>query len=110
LEAYWPSIDPLDGDGQFCDQGDSYRPAIFYGNDSQRMAAETSKELVAEAHGLNGIGVAIEELNSFYPAEDYHQDYYEKNPIRYNYYRWGCGRDARLEEVWGDTKRLSLFD
>jgi len=110
LEAYWPSIDPLDGDGQFCDQGESYRPAIFYGNDAQRMAAETSKALVAEAYGLNNIGVSIEELSSFYPAEDYHQDYYEKNPIRYNYYRWGCGRDARLKEVWGETKRLSLFD
>lgn len=74
------------------------------------MAAETSQGLVAEVYEINGIAVAIEELTSFYPAEDYHQDYYEKNPIRYNYYRWGCGRDARLKEVWGEIKRLSLFD
>jgi peptide-methionine (S)-S-oxide reductase len=110
LEVYWPSIDPLDGLGQFCDKGDSYRPAIFYGDDAQRAAAEQSEQLVADAFELDGIAVAIEALTNFYPAEDYHQDYYEKNPIRYNYYRWGCGRDARLEEVWGDTKRASLFD
>ena len=110
LEVYWPSIDPLDGEGQFCDKGDSYRPAIFYEGDAQRAAAEASEQLVADAFELEGIAVAIEPLTNFYPAEDYHQDYYEKNPIRYTYYRWGCGRDARLEEVWGETQHLSLFD
>lgn len=110
LEIYWPNIDPLDGDGQFCDQGDSYRPAIFYEDEAQRAAAEASKRIVSDAYDLDGVAVPVEELTSFYPAEDYHQDYYQKNPIRYTYYRWGCGRDTRLNELWGDTERLSIFD
>ena len=110
LEIYWPNVDPLDGDGQFCDQGDSYRPAIFYADEAQRVAAEASKRIVSDAYELDGSAVSIEELTSFYPAEDYHQNYYQMNPIRYNYYRWGCGRDARLNELWGDTERANLFN
>ncbi len=110
LEIYWPNIDPLDGDGQFCDQGDSYRPAIFYEDETQREAAEASKRRVADEYELDGIATSIEKLTSFYPAEDYHQNYYQKNPFRYNYYRWACGRDARLKELWGSNERLSLFN
>jgi peptide-methionine (S)-S-oxide reductase len=110
LEIYLPNIDPLDGDGQFCDQGDSYRPAIFYGEQAQRAAAETSKRIVSEAYDLDDIAVSIEELTSFYPAEYYHQNYYQMNPIRYTYYRWGCGRDARLNELWDGAERVDIFD
>lgn len=109
LEIYWPNSDPLDGGGQFCDRGDSYRPAIFYSDDRQRHAAEASQARIEQEYGLDGIETSIEELRVFYPAEDYHQDYYEKNPIRYNYYHWACGRGARLEEIWGERERLSLF-
>lgn len=104
LDVYWPETDPTDADGQFCDRGDSYRPAIFYHDEEQKRLAEASKEELQRNKPFAGpVTTGIEPLNeSFYPAEDYHQNYYEKNPVRYKFYRYGCGRDARLQELWGD--------
>lgn len=103
LEVYWPETDPTDPDGQFCDQGDSYRPVIFYHNEEQKRLAEASKANLQEIKPFDEpVITTIEPLNgNFYPAEDYHQNYYEKNSLRYKFYRYGCGRDARLEELWG---------
>ena len=101
LTVYWRNIDPLDGDGQFCDQGASYRPKLFVRTAAQRRQAEASKAAVAQRFD-ESLQVPIEALNdTFYPAEDYHQDYYKKNPGRYQRYRQGCRRDARLKELWG---------
>lgn len=100
LGTYWQQVDPFDNGGQFCDRGDSYRPAIFVANASERAQAEASKQALATQFG-RPIRVAILEAAPFYAAEEYHQDYYSKNPIRYNFYRNSCGRDARLEQVWG---------
>ena len=102
LEHFWKSIDPTDGDGQFCDRGQQYRSEIFYHDEEQRQAAAKSLQALDKSGEL-GIPVAtkITAASIFYPAEDYHQDYYLKNPIRYKYYRWGCGREKRLEELWG---------
>jgi peptide-methionine (S)-S-oxide reductase len=103
LEVFWRNIDPYQADGQFCDRGPMYRSAIFVADEQQRRLAETSLEqIVALAPDDGPIDTRILDFEAFYPAEDYHQDYYEKNPIRYNYYRWRCGRDERLEELWGD--------
>jgi peptide-methionine (S)-S-oxide reductase len=103
LEVFWHNVDPLDAGGQFCDRGNQYRTAIFYHNENQRELAEASKRALQASGELPGpIVTEIVEAGTFYPAEDYHQDYYEKNPIRYKYYRWRCGRDARLEELWGE--------
>ena len=101
LWVYWRNVDPLDGRGQFCDRGSSYRPAIFYRTDEQRQLAERSRRRVEQALGAS-VEVEIEPLETFYPAEEYHQDYYKENKIRYWYYRTACGRDARLREVWGE--------
>ena len=101
LDVYWRNVDPFDGAGQFCDRGPSYRPEIFYHDDAQKAAALASKAELDERFEQE-IAVEITEAGEFYPAEDYHQNYYEKNPIRYKYYRWNCGRDDRLQEVWGD--------
>jgi peptide-methionine (S)-S-oxide reductase len=101
LYVYWRNIDPFDLDGQFCDQGHSYRPVIFYTTDEQHELALASADRVAGILG-KPVNVEIRELNAFYPAEDYHQDYYIRNPIRYRYYRARCGRDRRLDTVWGD--------
>lgn len=100
LGTYWRNVDPVDGGGQFCDRGATYRPAIFVANAQERAGAEASKQSIARSLGKN-IAVEIIDAAPFYPAEAYHQDYYKKNPIRYNYYRTSCGRDARLREVWG---------
>lgn len=103
LETYWRNVDPYDGEGQFCDRGDSYRPAIFYHGEAQEEAANASKQRLEDsARTEEPIAVQVVEAGDFYRAEEYHQDYYEKNPVRYKFYRWNCGRDARLEEVWGD--------
>ena len=98
LDYYFRHIDPTDGGGQFCDRGPAYRPAVFVGNEAERKVAEAKKAEVA--HLLNQ-KVAVEVLNAqtFWPAEDYHQDYASKNPIRYKYYRWNCGRDQRVEAL-----------
>jgi peptide-methionine (S)-S-oxide reductase len=102
LEAYWPSIDPLNAEGQFCDTGSQYRSAIFYNSPEQQQLAQASKAALAASGRLPApIATQILPATTFYPAEDYHQDYHSKNPLRYNYYRRGCGRDARLEVLWG---------
>ena len=107
LEVYWKNVDPLDGGGQFCDRGPEYRPAIFVHDDEQRRAAEASKAaLAASGRFKEPIAVAVEPAREFWVAEDYHQDYYLKNPVKYRYYRWGCGRDARLEERWGKSEAM----
>ena len=101
LEVYWPNVDPFDSSGQFCDKGDQYRSAIFYGNEKEKELAEASKKQMAAKLG-KPIETQILPASQFYPAEDYHQDYYKKNPLKYKFYRYGCGRDARLAAVWGD--------
>jgi peptide-methionine (S)-S-oxide reductase len=101
LRTFWRTVDPTDEGGQFCDRGQSYLTAVFVANEEQRAAAEASKAEAEEALGQE-IVTPILDLAEFWPAEDYHQDYYHKNPQRYNYYRWGCGRNARVEELWGD--------
>jgi peptide-methionine (S)-S-oxide reductase len=94
-------IDPLDTEGQFCDKGESYKTAIFVARDSERKTAEAE---LAEAAQLlkQPVAVKVREASTFWPAEDYHQDYYKKNPVRYKYYRTACGRDGRVKEVWGE--------
>jgi len=102
LAAYWLTIDPLTPNRQFCDGGPQYRSAIFYHDNNQKKQAEASKvKLAASDRFSQPIVTEILPATEFYPAEEYHQNYYIKNPIRYAYYRSGCGRDGRLEEVWG---------
>ena len=100
LDAYWHDIDPLVKDRQFCDVGNEYRTAIFVHDAEQRRLAEESKKRV-EAQLKAPVYTEIVAASAFYPAEEYHQDYYLKNPVRYKYYRWSCGRDQRLEQIWG---------
>jgi len=102
LAAFWPTIDPLTADGQFCDMGAQYRSAIFVLDEAQREQAEASRAAL-ENSGRFEQPIVTEILSSteFYPAEEYHQDYYLKNPIRYRYYRSSCGRDQRLAKLWG---------
>lgn len=104
LEVFWKNIDPFDGKGQFCDKGPQYQSGIFALNDVQKAAAEKSVAEKSTALKNKKQPIATRVLPSavFYPAEDYHQDYYKKNPIRYKYYRTSCGRDRRLKEVWGE--------
>ena len=99
LNEFWHNIDPLDAKGQFCDKGLQYQSVIFYSTPQQKEAAMASKEML-EKSGVGSIATLILPAKAFYPAEAYHQDYYKKNPIRYQYYRYTCGRDARLKEVW----------
>jgi peptide-methionine (S)-S-oxide reductase len=102
LEVFWRNVDPLDPGGQFCDRGDSYRTGILVHDEEQRRLAEQSKQALADSGRFERpIVTEITKAGRFYPAEDYHQDYYVKNPIRYKYYRWNCGRDQRLEQLWG---------
>jgi peptide-methionine (S)-S-oxide reductase len=105
LDYYWVNIDPFDDGGQFCDRGHSYLAAIFVANDKERELAEQSKQKVAAMFPGKTVVTPILERGTFYPIkgdESYHQDFYKKSPFRYKYYRWGCGRDQRLEEIWGD--------
>jgi len=104
LDFYWHSADPTRNDGQFCDKGSQYRPVIFYHNENQKEWAEKSKKKLIEANQIRPILVEILPVKIFYPAEEYHQDYYKKNPLRYKFYRYNCGRDARLKEIWGTPK------
>lgn len=105
LDVYWRNVDPLDGGGQFCDRGDQYRPAIFYHTEEQKRLAEESKAALAKSGRFKQpIVVEITAASTFTPAEDYHQNYYQRNPIQYFIYRHGCGRDARLEALWGKPK------
>lgn len=102
LKVFWRNIDPLAVDRQFCDEGAQYRSAIFYLNEKQQRLAEASKrELEDSGRFERTIVTEITAAGTFYPAENYHQDYYEKNPLRYKFYRFSCGRDGRLEELWG---------
>jgi peptide-methionine (S)-S-oxide reductase len=104
LKVFWHNIDPTVRNRQFCDVGTQYRSAIFCHDDEQRMEAERSRMALEGLKKLPGpIVTEIVPAGVFHPAEDYHQDYYRKNPIRYKYYRWGCGRDARLKELWGTS-------
>jgi peptide-methionine (S)-S-oxide reductase len=103
LEVFWVNIDPTVVNRQFCDTGTQYRTAIFYHSEAQRQAAQASKAAIEKSKPFkSAIVTPIEMAGTFYPAEEYHQDYYLKNPVRYSLYRKGCGRDARLKELWGD--------
>ena len=103
LDVYWHNVDPTVKDRQFCDSGSQYRTAIFYHDQAQRQAAEASKAALEKSKPFREpIVTQIVMAGPFYPAEDYHQDYYKKNPVRYQIYRTGCGRDARLKDLWGD--------
>lgn len=105
LNHYWVNIDPFDAKGQFCDKGPSYRSAIFVANEQQRKLAQKSKQAVISEFTKQTVVTPILDVKNFYPIkgkESYHQDYYKNNPIRYNTYRWRCGRDSRLEDIWGD--------
>ena len=103
LEVFWVNVDPTVRDRQFCDSGTQYRTAVFYHNEEQRKAAEASKAALEKSKPFKeAIVTPVEMAGPFHPAEDYHQDYYTKNPTRYQFYRSGCGRDARLKSLWGD--------
>ncbi len=102
LEVFWRNIDPTTADRQFCDRGSQYRTGIFYHDDEQKRLAEASKtSLERDKPFAEPVVTEVVPAGTFYPAEDYHQDYYVKNPLRYKFYRFNCGRDARLQELWG---------
>ncbi len=103
LRYYLRNIDPFDGEGQFCDRGDSYKPVIFIGNGDQKEFATESIQLAAKELGqpIERLKIEVLPLTKFWLAEDYHQDFAERNALKYNFYRYSCGRDARLKEVWG---------
>jgi peptide-methionine (S)-S-oxide reductase len=101
LDVFWHNIDPLDNGGQFCDKGPQYRSAIFYHDDTQQKLAEESKTAVEKK--LGRVATDILPASNFWQAEEYHQHYYKKNPIRYHFYRFNCGRDQRLKAVWGSA-------
>ncbi len=101
LDVYWHNVDPTVADRQFCDWGKQYRPEIFYHDEEQKRLAEASKKEVEKKFGE--VAVKITPATTFYPAEEYHQDYYSKSPDDYYSYRKGCGRDKRLKELWGDS-------
>lgn len=109
LQSFWRQVDPTDNGGQFVDRGRHYRTLIFYHTDQQRLIAEQSKQALDKS-GRYGKSVMTEivKFDSFYVAEDYHQNYYKENPIRYNYYRYNSGRDQFLEEIWGDDLHLEI--
>ena len=103
LHIFWRSVDPTDAGGQFCDRGESYQSAIFAGTEEERRLARASKDALERSGVLEGTVVTpIEPAGEFYPAEEYHQDYYKKNPARYRFYRFACRRDARVQQIWGD--------
>jgi peptide-methionine (S)-S-oxide reductase len=104
LTVFWHNIDPTVKDRQFCDSGDQYRSAIFYTTEEQqRSALQSKKDLEKNKPFREPIVTEISQAGDFYPAEEYHQGYYKKNPLRYKYYRNGCGRDQRLKELWGSA-------
>jgi peptide-methionine (S)-S-oxide reductase len=105
LEVFWHNIDPLTSNAQFCDRGTQYRAGIFYHDATQKQLAEAAKQaLEASKRFTTPIVTEITAASEFYPAEDYHQDYYQKNPLRYKFYRHNCGRDQRLRELWGERQ------
>lgn len=102
VDYFWKHVDPYDAGGQFCDRGESYKTAIFAHDADQKQTAEAAKQKLAVSGPLKEpVATEIRDAGPFTPAEDYHQDYYKKNPLRYAYYRHGCGRDARVEQIWG---------
>jgi peptide-methionine (S)-S-oxide reductase len=109
LYIFWRSVDPTDGGGQFCDRGDSYKTAIFTTSEKQLKTAEMSKAALEKSKVLKAtIVTPIVQASAFYPSEDYHQDYYKKNPIRYKFYRYRCGRDLRVERLWGNQAHSGI--
>lgn len=104
LDIFWVSIDPFDNRGQFCDKGPSYRSAIFVDEEQKQLALD-SRSRVMHEFADDTVYTEVLDQSTFYPVEEYHQDYYEKNPIRYNLYRTGCRRDARLHQIWGDAAK-----
>ena len=103
LEVFWVNHDPTEADGQFCDKGSQYRPGIFFYNEEQEALARQSKRNVEQTKSFSEpVVTEITMATTFYAAEEYHQDYYLRNPHRYKFYRWGCGRDSRLEQLWGE--------
>jgi len=103
LRVFWKNVDPFDDGGQFCDRGPQYRAAIFAADDEERVAAKKSAREVETSKGQQ-VMTMILPRGEFFPAEEYHQDYYQRNPIRYHYYRTGCGRDRRLNQIWGKER------
>ncbi len=104
LDVFWRNVDPTNAHGQFCDNGDQYRSEIFYHNEEQRrLAVESLQTLEKQKPFADPIVTRITPATVFYPAEEYHQDYYKKNPLRYKFYRYSCGRDQRLKELWGKS-------
>jgi len=104
LDVFWHNIDPVTANAQFCDHGTQYRSAIFYTGEAQKKAAEASRDALAGSGELPGpIVTQIVPATTFYPAEIYHQNFYKKNPVRYKFYRFTCGRDQRLHDLWGDA-------
>jgi peptide-methionine (S)-S-oxide reductase len=101
LNVFWHNIDPTDATGQFCDKGGQYRAVIFYQNAEQKAQAENSKQEIIASKNFVQVVTQILPATTFYPAEEYHQKYYQKNPIRYKFYRQNCGRDQRLKQLWG---------
>ena len=109
LEIFWRSVDPTDAGGQFCDRGHSYTTAVYAKTPEQLAKAKASKAALEKSGKLKKpIATPIEEAGEFWPAEGYHQDYHNKNPIRYKIYRLGCGRDARVREIWGDEAHAGI--
>ncbi len=107
LDVFWRNHDPLAKDRQFCDRGNMYRPGIFFHSEQQRALAEATKKQAQSRFAPSVVQTEITKASTFYKAEDYHQDYQEKNPVRYKLYRFNCGRDQRLEELWGKSDKSS---
>jgi peptide-methionine (S)-S-oxide reductase len=104
LDAFWHNIDPVAPNAQFCDHGSQYRSAVFYGTDEEKRLSEESKSAIEQSKRFHEpIVTQLVKATTFYPAEEYHQDFYKKNPIRYKYYKFSCGRAQRLEELWGKS-------
>jgi peptide-methionine (S)-S-oxide reductase len=107
LDVFWRNHDPLAKDRQFCDTGNQYRAAIFFHGEEQQKLAEETRKAVQAKFAPRVVHTEVAKAEKFYPAEDYHQDYYEKNPVRYKFYRFNCGRDQRLQELWGKPDKSS---
>jgi peptide-methionine (S)-S-oxide reductase len=104
LEAFWRNIDPVTPNAQFCDHGSQYRSAVFYGTEEEQRLSEESKSTIERSKRFSvPIVTQLVKVSTFYPAEEYHQDYYKKNPVRYKYYKFSCGRAQRLEALWGKS-------
>jgi peptide-methionine (S)-S-oxide reductase len=101
LDAYWHNIDPTDGAGQFCDHGTQYRPIIFYADDAQKRSAEQTKDALVQSHRFGRVMPQILPASTFWRGEDHHQHFYKTHAVQYRIYRVGCGRDARLQQLWG---------